>query len=528
MVSLRHYPHNLLKMQANNNDNDDNGRRLIEPPTGYGFRRQRRRTSYYRRSVMSYNVRDNRRTSELHQMAMLWICHGMQHLGMALIYILQMMEVTEHDDTADHLFDDLHNNAIIAYAVANDCIRIAAKLSIDSRSLLMFPINSIYEETILSTRNKRNRCINELNDTTAYFFTGFTVNQLHKMYLHLRIPQYFFPVNRRCRYTGEETLVTFLYWLRKGSSFIEMSSLVFGGDARDFSHMMRLIVHHLYVTFYHKISGDSLRMWTDYIDDFRLAIYNRLTSNPRWWEMAVFPDMHAIMDLSYECFRIFGFLDDVEMATSRPGDTTNRRMFFLHDVQRAFYSGYFKSHGLKAQAVLLPNGMYGSVFLSSMAHNDIGTLNLSGIDDYLQTLLVNQLIDGHFPSLYVDAIFNVKNTIIPRFKGGHLTQAQDMFNKRMAGVRVCVEHAFGLHSNLFGVLHQKRLLKIFNNGKHIHNLFMVTFLIQNCYQTFNHSLSMFDLHPPSIEVYLPVDEVLTPAPFISDNDLGTVFNFELN
>ena len=64
-----------------------------------------------------------------------------------------------------------------------------------------------------------------------------------------------------------------------------------------------------------------------------------------------------------------------------------------------------------------------------------------------------------------------------------------------------------------------------NHGKHVHNLFVVLFLIADCYQCFNHSLSMFDLALLSLEEYLPLDENLQPASFVADSELGTVFDF---
>ena len=157
------------------------------------------------------------------------------------------------------------------------------------------------------------------------------------------------------------------------------------------------------------------------------------------------------MDLSLKSFQIFGILDDFAMATCCPGDSATRRKHYVHDVQRAFYSGYFRKHGLKAQCVFLPNGMFGSVYIASMAHNDVGTLNMSGIDEQLQDLLQGQLIGNLYPALYVDGIFNVRNTVVPRFKGAQLTAHMNLFNKRMSGVRVSIEHDFGAHASLFSI-----------------------------------------------------------------------------
>jgi hypothetical protein len=75
---------------------------------------------------------------------------------------------------------------------------------------------------------------------------------------------------------------------------------------------------------------------------------------------------------------------------------------------------YFRGHGLKAQVLLLPNGMIGSIFICSLRHNDNGVQNLSGLNDYLVQLLAplcrvhNQWI---YPAVYGDAVFTPLATI---------------------------------------------------------------------------------------------------------------------
>ena len=132
----------------------------------------------------------------------------------------------------------------------------------------------------------------------------------------------------------------------------------------------------------------------------------------------------------------------------------------------------------------------------------------------------------HFTALYVDGIFAPRHTIVPRFTG-QLTDVQRKFNVRLSGVRCSIENAFALHSNLFHIFDKKKQLKLFNNGEHLHNLVLVSFLIQNVYQTFNHSLDLFDLAPPTIDEYLPLDEDIPPAPFVGDAVLGEVYDFSV-
>jgi hypothetical protein len=158
-------------------------------------------------------------------------------------------------------------------------------------------------------------------------------------------------------------------------------------------------------TFFNKISGTSLEQWIpSHLDLCRQLIYNTLAS--RGIEEIEFEDGQVVdrrwilHHFQFESFRVFGFLDDFAMSTARPGSSANRRNMYESDVQRAFYSVYLRSHGLKAQVVYLPIGIVGSVFITEIRQNNNGTLNMSGLSDYLVDLLTGNLIGRLFPCLY--------------------------------------------------------------------------------------------------------------------------------
>ena len=75
-------------------------------------------------------------------------------------------------------------------------------------------------------------------------------------------------------------------------------------------------------------------------------------------------------------------------------------------IPAAFYSGYTKSHDLKYMTVLLPNGLWDSVYVASSRHNDEGVLNISGLVEFLMEILQPKLGTG-WPGLYGDSIFSV-------------------------------------------------------------------------------------------------------------------------
>jgi hypothetical protein len=181
--------------------------------------------------------------------------------------------------------------------------------------------------------------IDSLTDQDASEFTGFTKRQLHKLFLHWRLPQTMtYPT--RATFTGEQCMIRYLYHIRKGATKLQMARQ-FGGDPRTFTYVMRLMTNHLYTNFYHKISGNSMRMWRDHIRDFRFAIWDRLRSGATLQESVLEPDIgnqqHIFLDIPFESFRIFGFLDDTGIRTNAPGIEARRTHGFFQDIQRSFY-----------------------------------------------------------------------------------------------------------------------------------------------------------------------------------------------
>ena len=68
------------------------------------------------------------------------------------------------------------------------------------------------------------------------------------------------------------------------------------------------------------------------------------------------------LEIPFDSFRIFVFVDSTGFHISVPGIEARRHMGFNDDIQRSFYSGYFAGHGIELQAVSLPNGMIGAIF----------------------------------------------------------------------------------------------------------------------------------------------------------------------
>ena len=262
----------------------------------------------------------------------------------------------------------------------------------------------------------KNRTIDELSEDFATINTRFTKSELRLLFQHLRVPQRFKIRQNRHIMPGEAVFLISLTRTSLGCPFYQMSDK-FGGDTRHFGNFYRLFVLHVYTTFYHWISGDSLRMYVPKIQTYRHAIWKKLISRPIRESVrlgqTIFGDIFHSVFVTFESFRVFAFLDCTEVPSCRPGVDT--RLPLVWDLQRTFFSNYFKEHGLKFQVVAFPDGMIGSIFGCSIRHNDNGVLNMSGLNDYLQDILEPMGDTFVYPAIYCDAIYQLAETIINRY-----------------------------------------------------------------------------------------------------------------
>jgi hypothetical protein len=175
-------------------------------------------------------------------------------------------------------------------------------------------------------------------------------------------------------------------------------------------------------------------------------------------------------------------------------------------------SRYFRGHGLKAQALVLPNGMMGSIYICSLRHNTNGVQNLSGLNDYLVQLLSplcriqNQWV---YPAVYGDAIFTPLATVTRPYLNPN--EEQKIVNARFSSLREDIEHKFAQVFGLCQVLRASWRHQLFFNGEYVHKLFFVCLFVSNCYCCFNESRNQrFNIRAPTLAQYLPLEEVLAP------------------
>ena len=115
---------------------------------------------------------------------------------------------------------------------------------------------------------------------------------------------------------------------------------------------------------------DHLSFWLPFLPEFAEKVRAKLQAKGVFFEPG--------------SFRVFGFTDNTMNATCRPGGGPTRTGEDAprNDpmIQRAWYNGWKKLHGMKWQTVDLPNGMnmhvWGPV---SIRHNDIWTLEVHSL-----------------------------------------------------------------------------------------------------------------------------------------------------
>ncbi len=167
-----------------------------------------------------------------------------------------------------------------------------------------------------------NRSINDLSEQTARTWTRFNKNQLSQLFIHLRIPNIVRPQvgGGRRIFSGEEVFIFSLTKIASGLSNLNLYEF-FGGDPREYSAMFNWFIRHVFTTFYNKISGRSLEMWIDLIDDCRDVIRHRIALAPSPEELMIDDTLQPdeVYEIRRDTFRVFGFVDCTDFRLTRTG-----------------------------------------------------------------------------------------------------------------------------------------------------------------------------------------------------------------
>ena len=202
---------------------------------------------------------------------------------------------------------------------------------------------------------------------------------------------------------------------------------------------------------------------------------------------------------------VWGFIDCTVRPVCRPT---------YH--QRQAYNGHKHFHGLKYQAVMLPNGLFSHLFGPIEGrHNDAFALTESGLMD--QCVLHAKIpdVDGvdegdcgegapaehRYLQLFGDPAYGLNEQIISPFPKPGQSDDQQEWNTRMSKVRIEVEHGFSLVTNVWRFLGVKSKHRVFQSP--VGRYYRVGVLLANalaCLQP-NQVSQYFDCPPPSLEDY---------------------------
>ncbi|OXA47007.1 putative nuclease HARBI1 [Folsomia candida] len=257
--------------------------------------------------------------------------------------------------------------------------------------------------------------INKFNKSTFFCFDEIEVSRFKldfrfekadilRLKSELRVPDVLKMPNR----TEFSGLICLCVMLRRLAYPNRLSDLekYFGFSPQDLSYIFNSMINHVYGNFYHLLT--SLQLWwlsLEHLKEFSGALVRKGCPIP-------------------SCI---GFIDGTLHKTCRPTRS-----------QQEVYSGHKRSHGLKYQSVVTPNGMVANLYgpIPGRRH-DSYMLHESGLLDKLAVHL-----GGQEMYLYGDSGYPLHRSLITPHIGNQLSDQQKLFNLTMSKLRVCVEWEF--------------------------------------------------------------------------------------
>lgn len=313
----------------------------------------------------------------------------------------------------------------------------------------------------------------------------------------LHFPKGFIALNNKTIFTGEEVFLFGLHRLSRPTRLEELANDVFGRDYTQLSRAFHWFLSHLWGHFSFLLL-DNLDYWSTTFSDCANSIYKRLLAN------GMSP---LAMDSEHNYFAVAGFIDGTIQPCVRPGGgpvgkggkNANR-----HDslIQRAFYTGWKKLHGLKWQGVTLPNGIIADFWGPiSARHNDIYILRVSQIHQRWKNAQVGN--SAQF-KLFGDGIYPIMSHLQSRNTDRQPMRQSAHENSHMAKTRTCVEWSFGKIVSLWVFIDYKRNLQLLKLRKDLGKIVGISVLLTNCHTCLYGSQTSlyFEMLPPLLEDYL--------------------------
>ena len=184
----------------------------------------------------------------------------------------------------------------------------------------------------------------------------------------------------------------------------------------------------------------------------------------------------------------FGFVDGTLRPVARPCQN-----------QRVLYNGHKRTHGIKFQSVVIPNGMIANMNGPYEGRRHDSTML------YQSNLLVDlrrvAWVNGEPFCLYGDPAYPLGVHLQTPYKRAALTDEMIVYNKAMSEVRVSVEWLFGNITNYYKFIDFKKQLKVGLSS--VGKFYLVCALLENARTCLygNIASEFFGLSPPTLEEY---------------------------
>ena len=186
-------------------------------------------------------------------------------------------------------------------------------------------------------------------------------------------------------------------------------------------------------------------------------------------------------------------------------DGTHKDIAIPEQHQRATYSGKSRTHQLKYQLLIAPDGLFVSTrgpYVGSK--HDVAMLQESRLQVALQPLVVHPhptATDGSnlIYMIYADAAYQGQSLVMAPFRDPN-TRVQRVYNDVLSSLRVSVENGFAKVSQLFPYMNLKRSQR--TGLQPVALYFFISVLFTNIHTCLHHSNVPFNIDPPSLERYL--------------------------
>jgi hypothetical protein len=322
------------------------------------------------------------------------------------------------------------------------------------------------------------------------FFRFNTKQQLRELIAGFQFPEMMISTSGH-KFTGQEVALVGLYRLHRPTTLADACwgarfRLDYDGVGKCFKLFLRHLVDH-----WQYLITDNVVFWKPYLAGFAESIRNKCASKG-----VDFP----------RGFRVFGFIDNTMNATCRPGGGPARDGTYAprNDplIQRAWYNGWKKLHGMKWQTVDLPNGMNFHVWGPiSIRHPDCTSLEESHINDLMMNLQVG---DEMQYAIYGDSayIFVPDSHVLARHNNNPNSPQHIAENRILSSCRETIEWDYGDVGTMWALVDYKKVLKM--RKMPVRDMYMTAMLLRNAYVTMKGctTCEYFNCIPPTFQTWI--------------------------